>query len=88
MDVVPAPIAGVRRTARYTVMFCDPIADLAFDAIGVQILAQPLQAGGIVGKLLFEVLDRIPNGFTFNVIPELLVCHEAMVSEQVPTVKG
>jgi|SRR5579863_8545189 len=88
VNVVPALIAGVRRTTGYPMMFGDAPADLAFNAIWVQVLPQPLQASGIVGKLGLEIANGVANCFRLNVIPELLVCHDLMVSEQLPTVKG
>lgn len=81
VNVMPAVIAGVRRTAGYAVMLCESITLVAVDAIWIQELPQPLKAGGIVGELGFEVADCVANRFAFNVIPELLVCHELMVSE-------
>jgi len=81
VNVVPADIAGVRRATGYAVMLRDLAAKLAFDAFGVQILPQPFQTGGIVGKLGFKVPDRVANCFAFNVIPELLVCHESSISQ-------
>jgi hypothetical protein len=86
--MVPALITGIRGTAGYPVMLSDSPAFVAVNAIGVQKLPQPLQAGSIVGKLSLKITDGVLNWFSFYVVPELLVCHDFMVSGQVPTVKG
>jgi hypothetical protein len=73
VNVAPAMIAGVRRTARYAVMLRNPLTDLAFNTIRVQRLPQPLQAGGIVGKLSFEIADGVLNCLSYYEVPKLSV---------------
>jgi hypothetical protein len=48
-------------------------SDLAFNTIRVQRLPQPLQAGGIVGKLGLKVADGVLNCLSYYEVPKLSV---------------
>src|SRR6266545_5940114 len=58
--MVAAVITRIGRPAFDPVVFGDPLADLAVDALGVQILAQPFEAGFVAGEVPLEVADGVP----------------------------
>lgn len=60
MNVVAALIAGVRRAAHRAVVLCYTLAQLAKDAIRVQIIPKPFEARRVIREHLLEVLERKP----------------------------
>jgi hypothetical protein len=52
--MVAAMLAAVGRTARYTVMLRDLLAVLAKDAVWIETVLEPFEAGGVIGKLCLE----------------------------------
>ena len=59
VNVMTAMVARVRRATLNAVMLCDRVARFAKDAVWVQVVAEPFQAGRIVWKLLLEVFQCV-----------------------------
>lgn len=86
--VMAAIIARVRWTASIAMMPRHLVANLAMNALRVQIPPQPIEASGIVGEHGVEVHDGELLLFGLNVVPKLLVAHIPILPQVVPTVKG
>lgn len=65
MDVVSAMIARVGRTADNPVMFCNLFADFAENSIRIEKVAEPFEAGRVIGKLALHILEGEGRHFRF-----------------------
>ena len=54
MHMIAAMLTAVRRAAGHAVMLCDLLAFLAKDAVRIETVLEPFEAGGIVGELCLE----------------------------------
>lgn len=59
VNMMAAVVAGVGRTAFDAVMLRNRFAVLTVDALGVEAVLEPFEAGGIVGELLVKMFDRV-----------------------------
>ena len=59
VNVMPAILARVRVARSYLVMLSYLVARLAKDAIGVEVISQPIKASIIVRELFLEILERV-----------------------------
>ena len=55
MNMVSAMVAAIRRTANDAMMLGHALTLLAMDAIGVEVITQPLKAGRVIWELFHEV---------------------------------
>jgi hypothetical protein len=71
VDMVPAEIATVGRSACNPMMFGHPVTVLAKDAIGIEMIPEPFQAGCVSGKYRIEMADGefLSRGL-------VLLCHD------------
>ena len=88
MFVMAAVIAGVRRSSSVAVMLRYALAKFAFNPLWVEVVAKPIKAGRIVGKLTAEIVNRIFLLFRCRVVPALNVAHVGTMPFLLPTVKG
>jgi hypothetical protein len=54
MHMVAAMLTAIGRATRYAVVLCDLLAVLAVNAIGIEIVLEPFEAGCVIGKLRLE----------------------------------
>ena len=90
VHVMAAMIARIRRTAHNAVMLCNRIARFAKDAVWVQVVLEPFEAGRVIWELLLEVFHRERQHFRFAIIVGHLITYSQVKSYQMalPTVKG
>ena len=63
VNMVAAMLARVRLARSHPVMLCHLAARVAEDAVGVQIILEPLKAGIIRWELALEILERVASHF-------------------------
>ena len=86
--MMAAIVARVRWTASIAVMLGYLVADLAMNALRIQVFPKPIEASRIVREHRIEVHDSELLLLRLNVIPKLLVAHIAILPQTPPTVKG
>jgi hypothetical protein len=59
MNMMAAMVARIRRATSYAMMLCHALAGVAKDAIRIEIVAKPFEAGRIIWKLRLESLQRV-----------------------------
>jgi hypothetical protein len=64
------------------------LAELAENAVGIQIPAQPVKTGRIVREQPIEIVNREFLLLRLDVVSSLNVAHEKSMRLLVPTVKG
>src|SRR5262249_55569583 len=75
VNVVPAVVARIRRATSNAMMFCDCLALVTKDSIGIEVVLQPFQTSSIIWKLLVKLVQRVRKYIWFAVahgVPALI----------------
>ena len=70
VNVMAATVARVRRATRNAVVLGCGFALLAVNAIGIQAIAKPFKASGVIRELFLEVLQRVRQNVRLAVVCE------------------
>ena len=82
MDMMPTPITGVGTAGRNAMMFSNLFASLAENAVRVEMILEPFEAGIIIRETPVEVMYGEPFHCYYSLPSRDIVTH------RLPTVKG
>lgn len=85
-----AILAGVRRTVRFAMMFRDRLAPRAIDAVWIEGLNQPFEAGRIIRELPLEFHKRVEAFGSCGAlgVVSIRLAHDLNVAHGSTSVKG
>jgi hypothetical protein len=82
VNVMAAMIARVRGARLHAMMLCDRIALIAKDAVWIQAILEPFEAGRIIWELLLEVFQGVRQHVGLAVVVRHLITYSQVKSYQ------